>query len=93
MPEQLELLQSRVKKLSALRDQLIRDEGAAARKLEEAQEKLRVLGIETTGLGSKELQAQAEALEAELEAKMVELTAEVEKGEQLVEKYQQVKAM
>jgi hypothetical protein len=93
MPEQLEMLQSRVKKLSALRDQLIRDEGAAARKLEEAQEKLRALGIETAGLDSKALQVQAEALEAELEAKVAELTAEVEKGEQLVAKYNQVRAI
>lgn len=97
MPDQLEeqlvVLQNRVKKLAGNRDQLIRDQGAAERKLEEAQEKLRELGIETEGLTSKELQAQAEALEAQLAAKVEEITAKVVEGEQLVAKYQEVRGV
>jgi hypothetical protein len=91
MPDQLEDLQRRVKTLAGSRDQLIRDQGAAERKLEESQEKLRALGIETTGLSSKELQAQAEALQAELATKVEEITANVVEGEALVAKYQSVR--
>src|SRR5271156_4601673 len=61
LEEQLVILQARVKKLTASRDTLIRDQGAAERKLEEAQEKLRELGIETQGLTSKQLEVEATA--------------------------------
>ncbi|VVB50768.1 Uncharacterised protein [uncultured archaeon] len=95
MPEQLEeqivMIQNRVKKLAANRDQLIRDQCAAERKLEEAQEKLKELGINIEGLNSKLLQAQAEALEVQLAEKVAELTGKVEEGETLVAKYQQVR--
>ena len=91
LEEQLVVLQNRVKKLATNRDQLIRDQGAAERKLEEAQEKLRELGIETDGLTSKQLQEKAEELEAQLEAKVAELTVKVEEGEVLVARYQQVR--
>jgi hypothetical protein len=93
LEEQLVVLQNKVKKLALSRDQLIRDEGAAQRKLEEAQEKLRELGIETEGLTSKQLQAKAEALESELGEKLVTLATKVEEGEQLVAKYQSAKAI
>jgi hypothetical protein len=91
LEEQLVVLQTRVKKLATNRDQLIRDQGAAERKLEEAQEKLRELGIETDGLTSKQLQEKAEELETQLEAKVAELVVKVEEGEALVAKYQQVR--
>jgi predicted ATP-grasp superfamily ATP-dependent carboligase len=91
LEEQIVVLQTRVKKLAGSRDQLIRDQGAAERKLEEAQEKLHELGIETEGLTSKQLQEQAEALEAQLASKVAEITSKVEDGEQLVAKYQTVR--
>jgi chromosome segregation ATPase len=93
LEEQLVVLQNRVKKLAGNRDQLIRDQGAAERKLEEAQEKLRELGIEVEGLTSKQLQEQAERLEAQLATKVGELTSKVEEGEALVAKYQQVRGV
>ncbi len=91
LEEQLVVVQNRVKKLAGSRDSLIRDQGAAERKLEEAQEKLRELGIEVEGLTSKQLQEQAEKLEAQLATKVTELIAKVEEGEALVAKYQQVR--
>lgn len=92
LEEQLVVLQNRVKKLASSRDQLIRDQGAAERKLEEAQEKLRELGIETEGLTSQQLQAKAEELEVELTVKMVEVEAALTKGETLVTKHQSVRS-
>ena len=91
LEEQLVTLQARVKKLTASRDTLIRDQGAAERKLEEAQEKLRELGIETQGLTSKQLEVEATALEAQLAIKVKEITAKVEEGEALVAKYQEIR--
>jgi len=91
LEEQIVVLQTRVKKLGTNRDALIRDQGAAERKLEEAQEKLRTLGIEVEGLDSKQLQKKAEELEAALAVKVTELTATVEEGEALVTKYQSVR--
>jgi len=91
LEEQLVLVQNRVKKLAVNRDQLIRDQGAAERKLEEAQEKLRELGIEVEGLSSKQLQEQAEALEAQLSAKVDDLIKKLEEAEALVAKYQSVR--
>jgi|SRR5271157_2945727 len=93
LEEQLVVLQNRVKKLATNRDQLIRDQGAAERKLEEAQEKLRELGIETEGLTSKQLQEKAEELESLLVVKLGELTSKVEEGEALVAKYQSVRGV
>lgn len=92
LEEQIVVLNARVKKLAANRDQLNRDAGAAERKLEEAQEKLRALGIETEGLTSKQLQEKAQELEAELGTKVTEITTKIEEGEALVAKYQQVRA-
>jgi hypothetical protein len=91
LEEQIVVLQNRVKKLAGNRDQLIRDQGAAERKLEEAQEKLRELGIETEGLTSQQLQAKAEELGVELTVKMIEVETKVAEGEALVAKYQSVR--
>jgi predicted nucleic acid-binding Zn-ribbon protein len=91
LEEQLGVLQNRVKKLTTSRDLLIRDAGAAERKLEEAQENLRALGIETKDMTSKQLQEKAEELEAELATKVAEITTKVEEGEALVAKYQAVR--
>lgn len=88
--QQLSELQTRAKALAGQRDKLIRDTGIAERKLEEAVEKLKELGIDATGLGSKELQAMAEDLGKQLSAKMTEFSQKVEEGEKLVERYQQV---
>ncbi len=94
MPTQLEdqlvSLQTRVKKLAANRDQLIRDQGVAERRCEEAAEKLRELGLDVAGLSSKELQNKAEELEAQLAEKVKEITAQVEAGEALLTRYQQI---
>lgn len=92
LEEQIVVLQNRVKKLAASRDQLIRDQGAAERKFEEAQEKLRELGIETEGMSSQQLQKKAEELEVELTVAVVEVESKVAEGEALVAKYQSVRA-
>jgi len=88
--QQLTGLQARAKTLTGYRDKLIRDTGIAERKLEEAVEKLKELGVDASGLNSKELQALAEEFEAKLAAKVAELTAAVEEGETLVERYKAV---
>ncbi len=90
--QQLAQLQARTKTLTAHRDKLLRDTGIAERKLEESVEKLKELGVDASGLGSKELQALAEGFEAQLAEKVAELTGRVEEGEALVAKYQAVQA-
>ena len=88
--QQLTQLQARTKTLAGHRDKLIRDTGIAERRLEESLEKLKELGVDASGLGSKELQALAEDFEAQLAGKVAELAGKVEEGEALVAKYQAV---
>ena len=88
MPD-LKEIQSKVKELAGKRDQIIRDQGIEERKLEEAYEKLRELGIENPeNLSAKEIQDLAVKLQAELEEKLVALETQVNAGEALMAKYQ-----
>lgn len=90
--DQLVALQGRVRVLTKNRDAIIRDTGAAERKLEEALEKLKALGLDASGLDSKQLQEVAEKFEAELAACVQDLSSKVAEGEQLVAKYQQLRS-
>lgn len=82
-------IQSRVKELTSKRDQIIRDQGSEQRKLEEAYEKLRELGIENPEkLSALEIQALATQLQTELEGKLATLETQLTEGEALMAKYQ-----
>ena len=91
--QQIATLQAQVKKLNTSRDQLIRDTGAAERKLEEAMEKLKELGIDAAGLTSKELQDMAVALEGQLTDKLAELSTKVAESEALIQKANQLRGV
>jgi uncharacterized membrane protein len=83
-------IQAKVKTLASKRDQIIRDQGIEERKLEEAYEKLRELGVEKPeDLSAQEIQDLATKLQAELEEKLTTLDTQVTQGEALMAKYQE----
>jgi uncharacterized protein YceH (UPF0502 family) len=85
----LKEIQQKVKTLAGQRDQIIRDQGIEERKLEEAYEKLRELGItEPEKLSGQEIQDLATKLQAELEEKLTALETQVNAGEKLMAQYQ-----
>lgn len=85
----LKEIQSKVKELASKRDQIIRDQGIEERKLEEAYEKLRELGVEDPEkLTAQEIQDLATKLQKELEEKLAALETQVKAGEELMAKYQ-----
>lgn len=82
-------IQAKIKILASKRDQIIRDQGIEERKLEEAFEKLRELGVEKPEeLSAQEIQDLAGKLQAELEEKLTALDSQVTQGEALMAKYQ-----
>ena len=88
MPD-LKEIQTKVKELASQRDRIIRDQGIEERKLEEAYEKLRELGIENPEeLSAQEIQDLAVKLQTELEEKLAALETQVNAGEQVMAKYQ-----
>ena len=82
-------IQTKVKTLASKRDQIIRDQGIEERKLEEAYEKLRELGVENPEtLSAQEIQDLAEKLQTEFTEKLAALETQVTQGEALMVKYQ-----
>jgi uncharacterized protein YceH (UPF0502 family) len=82
-------IQNKVKALASKRDQIIRDQGAEERQLEQAYEKLRALGVEKPEeLSAQEIQEMADKLQAELTEKLAALDQQVTQGEALMAKYQ-----
>jgi len=82
-------IQSKVKELASKRDQIIRDQGIEERKLEEAYEKLRELGVEKPEeLSAQEIQDLSQKLQAEFADKLQALENQVTQGEALMAKYQ-----
>jgi hypothetical protein len=87
----LQDIQTKVKALASKRDQIIRDQGIEERKLEEAYEKLRELGVDNPEtLSAQEIQDLAVSLQAELDGKLAALETQVTQGEALMAKYQEV---
>lgn len=83
-------IQTKVKTLASKRDQIIRDQGIEERKLEEAYEKLRELGVENPeSLSAQEIQDLATKLQTELDEKLTALETQVTQGEALMAKYQE----
>jgi hypothetical protein len=82
-------IQNRVKELTSKRDQIIRDQAVEQRKLQEAYEKLRELGIENPEkLSGQEIAALATQLQTELEGKLTALEMQLTEGEALMAQYQ-----
>lgn len=86
--ERLKAAQAKVKALAGDRDRVIREAGAQERKLEEAYEKLRELGIESPEkMTSKQLQTMAEQLREQLTEKLGTIETQIAKGEKLMAQY------
>lgn len=87
LEKKLAELESRHEELITQREQHIRELGASEATLQQAQGKLRELGIETVGMSSDQLKIAAADLEAQLQTKIAEITSQVEQGEALVNEY------
>jgi uncharacterized membrane protein len=87
----LKEIQSKVKELAGKRDQIIRDQGIEERKLEEAYERLRELGIEKPeDLTNEQIQELAEKFQNELTEKLTALETQVAQGEDLMARYRTI---
>ncbi len=91
--DRLKQLKARVTTLQSSKDQINREQGIEQRKLDEAYEKLRELGVENPeAMSAKELQSLAETAKAQLDEKLTALGEQLTQGEALMAKYQQLQS-
>lgn len=91
--ERLTQLKARVSALQSGKDQINREAGIEQRKLDEAYEKLRELGVQNPEtLSAKELQALADDAKIQLDEKLTALEEQLTQGETLMAKYQQLQS-
>ena len=92
--QKLKDVQTRLKTLSANRDQVIREAGAEENKLKEAHAKLAELGVENSEeMSVEELKAMADELKEKLTSKLEVLEQELVSGETLMSQYKETKEL
>lgn len=91
MAATLQEVQTRIKRLTANREQITSAMAVERNRLDETYKQLRSLGIlNPENLTSQELQDLAEKLGEERDEKLKELIAKVEAGEALMQKYREL---
>lgn len=91
--ERLQQLKTRVTALQSSKDQINREAGIEQRKLDEAYEKLRELGVENPeAMSAKALQELADTAKIQLDEKLTALEEQLTQGETLMAKYQQLQS-
>lgn len=91
--ERLQQLKTRVNALQSSKDQINREAGIEQRKLDEAYEKLRELGVENPeAMSAKALQELADTAKTQLDEKLTVLEGQLTQGETLMAKYQQLQS-
>ncbi len=91
--ERLQQLKARVTALQSSKDQINREAGIEQRKLDEAYEKLRELGVENPEtMSAKTLQELADTAQIQLDEKLTALEGQLTQGETLMAKYQQLQS-
>jgi hypothetical protein len=84
----LKQVQEQIKIFATKRDQIISDIGREEGQLENAQEKLRELGIEKPeALSAEELETMAQQIQAQLTEKVTALEEQLKTGEELIAEY------
>ena len=89
--ERLRAAQTKVKTLNSSREQIIGDARVEEQKLKQAYSNLKELGIENPeNMSIKELKALEVTSKAELEEKLVAIETQLAKGEELIQKYNDI---
>lgn len=84
----LKIVQEQIKAFAAKRDQIIGDIGREKGQLENAQAKLRELGVDNPEtLSSTELETMAQQIQQQLSEKLLAIEAQLKTGEELIAKY------